>query len=58
MALLDQESKVSLEQIRALNTKAINQFKGQDDELQGTGALSVEFGDEKNEDDTNEKGKF
>ena len=46
MALLAQESKVSLEQIKALNTKAINAFKGQDDELQGTGALNVEFGDE------------
>ena len=49
MALLAQESKVSLEQIKALNTKAINAFKGQDDELQGTGALSVEFGDEDDE---------
>ena len=46
MALLDQESKISLEQIKALNQKAINAFNDQDDDLQGTGAKSVEFGDE------------
>lgn len=49
MALLDQESKISLEQIKALNQKAINKFKGQDDDLQGTGVKDVTFGDEDDE---------